>query len=390
MPITLITGLPGHGKTLYTLATYRDIAAKMGRPVYYNGIKDLKLPWTEIEPEAWETLPPTSILIVDEAQFKLPLRGRGTPAEWIERLAVHRHAGIDIVLITQNPMLIDSFVRRLVDRHFHVVRKFGTKFATIHEFANGVCDQVAKSRNGSITHEWRYPKDVFDLYHSAEVHTVKSRIPARVWLFLVLPFLLLGLGWYIYHRLTPAAVADRSMGAAGSAGAAASAPGPGIVPAGVAGPGGLVAGSPQDVDAYLLAQKPRIPGLAYTAPVYDEVVKPTSAPYPAACVASKSVCRCYSQQATVLDVPDTLCRSIAGGGFFAAWNSAGERVQKTSGTSSPGQVVAGTSGEWAAPSAPVDGPASPVDAVPGRHRPVALAPSAAPVPAGPAGGRAAL
>jgi len=49
--ITLITGLPGNGKTLYTISFVKALAEKENRPVFYSGITDLALDWTEIEPE---------------------------------------------------------------------------------------------------------------------------------------------------------------------------------------------------------------------------------------------------------------------------------------------------------------------------------------------------
>ncbi len=88
-----------------------------------------------------------------------------------------------------------------MDRHFHVVRKFGTHSATIHEFPNGARENVASSREGSIRHEWRFPKAVFELYQSAELHTVKRRIPARVWLLLALPFVIGALCWFVWQRM---------------------------------------------------------------------------------------------------------------------------------------------------------------------------------------------
>jgi len=39
-------------------------------------------------------------------------------------------------------------------------------------------------------------------------------------------------------------------------------------------------------------------------------------------------CRCYSQQATRLDVPSLLCKQIASTGFFMAWDE--ERGEKPS------------------------------------------------------------
>ena len=147
MPITLVTGLPGHGKTLYSLARWKEEAEKDNRPVFHNGIKGLNLPgWQTWEPDNWEQLPPNALMVIDECQKAFPVRGRGQPPAWIENLSTHRHLGVDFVVITQNPMLMDSFVRRLVDRHFHIVRKFGTHFVTIHEFVNGCKENVDKSR----------------------------------------------------------------------------------------------------------------------------------------------------------------------------------------------------------------------------------------------------
>lgn len=314
MAITLVTGLPGHGKTLYTLFRWKTEAEKAGRPVFHNNIPGLNiLGWQVWDPKNWQQLPANALLIVDEAWRSFPVRGRGEPPEFIGELATHRHLGIDIVLIAQDPMLIDSFVRRLVDRHFHVVRKFGTHFATIHEYANGVKESVSKSRGDSIKHEWRYPKDVFAWYKSAEIHTVKRRIPMRVFVLLALPVLLGVLVWFIYQRMKPEHVQarmDAQMGITTPRGADGSR-------------------SPQQpvrsAEAmtplqYAHAYQPRVEGMPHTAPIYDEVTKPTQAPYPAACLASKVKCGCYSQQATKLDTPDALCRQIAAGGFFIAWS----------------------------------------------------------------------
>jgi zona occludens toxin len=324
MPIQLVTGLPGHGKTLYVLSKYLEVAGKEGRAVYYAGIKDLKLPWQEHDPEQWEALPPNSIFVIDEAQFKFPVRGRGQPPEWIERLAVHRHLGLDFVLITQNPMLIDVFVRRLCDRHFHVVRAFGLQRATVYEYVNGVHDAVARTRvaAGSIRHEWRYPARVFELYHSAEVHTVKRRVPARLWLLVVLPVLALAAAWFAVVRLSPNHAREVAEAAAASAPGGAAPAGSGR-PVGGSSPVGSGSSSSQrdrlTVAEYLEAHRPRVAGLAYTASVYDDVTKPTQAPWPAACVQSATRCQCYTAQATRLDVPADLCARIAGGGFFVAW-----------------------------------------------------------------------
>lgn len=324
MPITLITGLPGHGKTLYALARWKDEAVKLGRRVFHNNINGLNIPgWEVWKLEDWQNLPAGAIMIVDEAQFSFPTRGRGAPDPWVERLTTHRHLGLDFVVITQNPMLLDSYVRRLVDRHFHVVRKFGTHMVTIHEFANGVKENVGSSREGSIKHEWRFPKAVFELYKSAELHTVKSRIPMRVWIMVAAPLVFLVLAYFAYLRLNPSAQQKRiddQMGVTAlHAEKNVSRSGPSGSPAG---PGRETLSPLEYAQSYL----PRVEGLPHTAPAYDEVTKPTQAPYPAACIASAVKCVCASQQGTRLDTPESLCRQIANGGFFVAWSNRVEQA----------------------------------------------------------------
>lgn len=311
MPMTLVTGLPGSGKTLYTLARWKPLADKEGRPVFHNNIPGLNIPnWQVWDVERWQDLPPGSILIVDEAQFAFKVTGRGQTPEWVQKLAVHRHGGLDIVFITQHPMLLDVFVRKLCDRHFHVMRKFGLRWATIHEFASGVNESPNKSRKGSIRHDFRYPKEVFGWYKSSELHTVQARIPMRLWVMLALPVIALLLGYFAFSRVRPDALkeqADKSVVAAGGK-------------AGSAREGGGGRMEPMTLEEYATAYRARVPGLAHTAPIYDDVTKPVVAPYPAACVSMKGRCGCYSQQATKLDVAADVCEQIVAGGYFVAWD----------------------------------------------------------------------
>ena len=332
MPISLVTGLPGHGKTLFTLNWVKEWAASKAeadsagnpRPVYYCNITGLRLDWTKIEVEDWRTLPPRAILVVDEAQYKFPLRGRGEPPEWIADLTRHRHWGIDIVLITQDPMLLDSFVRRLVDSHRHIVRRWGTEAAAIFEWRGGVQTNTARRGPPAVRSEWVYPKKAFDWYESAEAHTIKRRLPARFWWFLSILVGLPLLVGVIFWRLQPGQVAARvsgvAAGASASGGGSAPSAGFGASPGGPAGGPGGPASVMSSAD-WLAAYQPRVPGLPHTAPAYDQVTAPAEAPYPAACVMSSRSrrCLCYTQQGTKLATGDDLCRQIAEGGFFVPW-----------------------------------------------------------------------
>jgi len=335
--ITLITGLPGNAKTLFTLCFVKDMADKNpSRQVYYSGIRNLSLPWVniggyekqedgttrEVIPDGapvkggleWYLLPTGSIVVLDECQNYFRVRGQGQAVpRAVQEFETHRHRGIDIFLITQHPMLIDTNVRRLVERHFHCMRWFGLERSTVHEF-NGVKLEVDKSRNGSVRHEFKFPREAYKWYRSAEVHTVKSRVPKRVFFIAAIPVLLCALGYVLYDRMfkyaSGAGAAERIQGK--------DAPGQNVRPAGKGGNGSAPAVVLTSAE-YIAAFKPRIEGLAHTAPVFDEVMKPAQAPTPAACIASVNSCKCYTEQATYLPMPADVCKQIVQHGYFRYW-----------------------------------------------------------------------
>lgn len=311
MAIELVTGLPGNGKTLHTLARVKAWAEKDNRPVYYSGIRDLMLPWTEIDPEKWYDCPANSIIVIDECQrvFRPRSFGSNVP-EYVSRLETHRHQGLDIVLITQHPMLCDPSIRRLAGKHLHVVRKFGMAAATIHEWGSvrENCDKPS-GRADSVKHHWKYDKSAYQFYKSAETHTVKRNIPFRLYvLFVFIPLILAFLGYRFYSsvrsKTTTAPAASASGARAQTLRAPSSKDQPGYLD------------PVADARKYVFERSPRVAGLAHTAPIYDDVTRPTTAPVPAACIQVRGVCKCFSQQATALDVHPDQCRAIVAGGYF--------------------------------------------------------------------------
>jgi hypothetical protein len=312
MAITLVTGLPGHGKTLWTLARLKPLAEAENRPVFHNDIPGLVIDgWQVHQASDWHDLAATSYMVIDECQKVFPIRARSSAVPvHVAELETHRHKGIDLYLITQHPMLIDTNVRKLVDRHFHVVRTFGLKRATVYEFPSGVQDSPEKNKgkSGVVRHEWAYPKRSFDWYRSAEVHTVKARVPLRVWMYGLVALLIPLLIWFCWHRL----YVQHGLGdAAAAPGQAASVPGrtpPGRAP----GQGNTRQADVLTEREYLARFAPRIPGLAFSAPIYDDLTRPVEAPYPSVCAyAPDFPCRCWSQRGFKLVVQKSLCEQLA-------------------------------------------------------------------------------
>ncbi|WP_439682485.1 Zona occludens toxin N-terminal domain-containing protein [Cupriavidus oxalaticus] len=322
---TLITGLPGNGKTLYTIDMVKQLAEKEGRPVYYHGINELALPWTPLEKqEDWPDVPAGSIVVLDEAQKAFRTRANGAVVpRHVAELETLRHRGITLFLITQHPMLIDNNARRLCGRHLHLVRKFGAQSSVVHEW-NAVrenCDKPA-GRKDSQKKDFKYPKSVYGLYKSAEVHTVKRKIPRKV--LMIIPCVLAAvaiLGYVGYRKVYQPMHGESEEATAIKAGAKQ----PGQI---AYGQGDGRARSLTTAE-YIASYTPRIAGLDYTAPVYDELTKPKRVPVPAACVTFKGGCNCYTQQGTRLAVGKDQCAQIVQTGFFMAFDPDGQQAQQS-------------------------------------------------------------
>lgn len=330
----LTTGANGSGKTLFTLKDVRDLQLATGRPVYYYGFTP-KQPihdfgWLPFEPQNWQELPNGSICIIDECQRPMPVRGTGKPPSWIEMIPEdHRKRGFDFFLITQHPMNMDAFIRRTVaspgwHRHFKASSMGDTSNELKWPFVKDQPQHANSGRDGEVTSR-PFPREVYEWYDSASQHTAIKRIPAKVWyaigLLCLLPLLIGGAFWLHYSQYSKAAKAEL-VPAEKSKSATEATPGMVSAPS-----GGSVRGQARESRAmstseYYAHYTPRIPDLAYTAPAYDGVTAPTEAPYPAACIATKARCQCYSQQATRLPVSDATCREIAAGGFYVAWRQA--------------------------------------------------------------------
>jgi zona occludens toxin len=328
--IELITGLPGNAKTLYTIGHVMRRAEAEGRPVYYAGIKELKLDWTPIDPMKWMECPAGSIIVIDEAQKIFRNRSLGTqPGPHVTELEEHRHRGIDMYLITQHPSLIDPAVRRLSGVHRHMIRIFGMEASTVHKWS-AVVDTPDKShcRKDSEKERWAFDKSLYGLYKSAEVHTMKRSIPWKVWVVLAAPVALGLAGWWVYSS-TVGKHKKPEQGAPAHARSAQQS-GPAGRPRGSAGnqsaTDGARAPDPlEDAKQYVYMNTPRVVGLQHTAPKYDELTKPVRVPVPAACIQFRGKCNCLTQQGTPMDVKESMCIEFARNGFFEEFDPEGDR-----------------------------------------------------------------
>lgn len=314
----LITGANGAGKTLNTLKWIRERSVKEGRPVCHNGrfepVEGGELStWKHIDIKDWQAEPDGTIFLVDECHNDFPLRPPSSqPPEYIRMLAEHRRRGFDFYLVTQHPQNIDSFVRRLIGSpgwHRHLKRAFGGDLVSVCEWpaVNPNCEKDGSGKTGTVSMQ-AFPKEVYGWYRSASLHTGKKKIPRAVWMLLACALLVPLLGWWAVSNVMKTTLKDAPAGKEASAAAV---------------PGVAVAAARQKtaltVNEYIDSRIPRLSDFPQTAPAYDEVTRPKQAPYPAACVQMRDVCKCYSQQATVLHVSAMVCLQIVKNGYFVDW-----------------------------------------------------------------------
>lgn len=304
MAVFLFTGLPGHGKTLNAIR-FVDTEFK-DRPVYQSGIKELKLPWNDLDdPKFWFNVPDGSVVLIDECQrvFK-PRQPGSTIPQYVSEFETHRHRGLDIVLITQHPNLIDAHVRRLIDTHHHLIRQFGMQASTQYTGTSGVFDpKNYHEKKDSIKKRISFDKKYFNVYKSAEIHTVKRRLPLKMFIpiFLVI---FVGSLFAVFANSMHDRVQDAEPVQSDG------------LPDHTPGSAPTKERAPLSVQEYAQQLTPRFENLPFTAPAYDELRDVKAYPWPS-CVASKlRGCTCYSQQASKLNIDQATCEGIVKNGLF--------------------------------------------------------------------------
>lgn len=324
--IYLFTGSPGASKTLNVIKFICEDKAFKDRDIYYHRIKELTLPWIRLDEEevmAWNTLPEGAVLIVDEAQYLMPVRDPRKPLpEWILKMSEHRHKGYDLVFITQSPMLLDAGFRRFVGRHTHIERVFGMESARHLTWEKCVTEiEDYHKRKEAVVKRVGFDKKYFGVYKSAEVHTHKRKIPAKAFVpFVMLAAAICAILYLINSWNSKGAASSQQKSSINS-----SQPTNPIESIGDVLSGGKGLNATKQPHAtkeeYIALHTPRIADVPWSAPVYDELTQPKSFPRPQCVRFNKTedkpeVCKCFTQQATPLDISVEACNRYVNHGYF--------------------------------------------------------------------------
>lgn len=332
--ITLITGVPGSGKTLMAVS---DLSKKVdkewaGRKIFIHGIPELTIP-TEPIPEGhtiqdmhvWLKWPENngSIVVIDEAQNIFPPRSAGSKTpEIVEWLHVHRHSGVDIILITQMPGRIDKQVRDLVGAHYHIHKTpLGVRMRYFWDY----CENNPKSGMKNARPElYKFDKKAFGLYKSAEIHTkVKTPKSRVIW---VIPVALIVFGFTAYmgySLLSGLGSSEKDVVENSSLSSVVEVQSDDLKKSvkdksAMAGQeiGGQIAPS-QNKNLTEEMLKPKIEGMVESKPLYDQIRQVKQLEYPVACISGgKSGCSCYSSQGTaVKEIDKKTCNDYVKNGM---------------------------------------------------------------------------
>ena len=217
MPIILITGANGHGKGQFIIKKILEIQdendklekqGKPRRPIFANihgvnspNVKPLKdvqpLPENpyiffgkqdnpdDPPPDNYFVPPIGSIFIYDEAQkidWIQQKAGALSTDKRVKSLEEHRHAGLDIYLLTQSPNYIHSHIQGLVSPHYYLERPLGMPMTNVFMFnkfqARPELSSVKKKADDHQT--MPIGKKLGAYYQSSAEHNMKSTIPAKL------------------------------------------------------------------------------------------------------------------------------------------------------------------------------------------------------------------
>lgn len=321
--IYLFTGLPRNGKTLNLIKFACENEQFKDRQVYYYGLDGCTIDsWIELTREQLEDwhnfLPDNSILFVDECQkiWRAGTSNNRLPAHLVE-LEEHGHKGIDILCTAQSTKQLHVMFKELVQMHRHIVRIHGTESYNSWEYTGAKANPIAKSQVAEAQKSSGFfDKSYYGKYKSASTHNIKASFPKKPFVITGLAVLALSVvSWYLPSvfgvgddvAVDVESVPQVSVDQASDVGRTFS-------------PFGSRSNK-DDVEfntEFILKQlTPVILNRPDTAPVYSDLWDAKD--YPRSQCVSRSpdnggLCRCYSQQATRMNVDQQTCNYIMANG----------------------------------------------------------------------------
>lgn len=218
MTITIITGVPGSGKSAAAVDLIRIEAAK-GRKVYADGVDDLVVEHELItDVRQWHkpgVVDDGSLIFIDEAQRHWRPAGAGSKVpDDIAEFETHRHRGLDFIIVTQHTGLLHANIRKLCARHIHIRDAGAWLGRWWYEWPSHANTDNFKS--APIKKKYSLPKSVFHLYKSATLHIKPVRSLPRSVMLLGVALILGGwLAWIAYGSISKRIAPPPAPGAVG-------------------------------------------------------------------------------------------------------------------------------------------------------------------------------
>jgi zona occludens toxin len=319
--IYLYTGSNGSGKTLNCI---KFICEKLNppskgndfgdRPVFYYspdnqplGIKEAGiLDWTELTKDQvldWHNIiPDGAILFIDEFRNVWGWRSHkeNTPPS-VDLLSEHRSKGLDFVLTAQKPSSqFDPAIQGFIEEHRHLSGVKGlskSRHYIYQEFCSNPMNPPKLQIDSMEKEVHKFDKNYFPFYRSASVHTKVQRLPVLKLIAFALFFPIVGfLGWTGYNSFASIGDSESVESSVNSS----------------------TSTNSSYQDDYYSDLEPRLDGLRFTAPRYDDLEVVAERPTVDACFwrIERDDCRCVTSQGTPAFVPHEFCMSVVEHGLF--------------------------------------------------------------------------
>lgn len=282
-----------------------------------------------------------AIILIDEAyeHGMFPRRPPGRPVpRHVERVAKHRHFGIDFIMICQSPgKQMDDFLHDLIEEHYHVRRRYGLPFVHIKRWDR--FEPKPDKAEALTTKRRKYPRHIFKLYTSTRYDTSERRVPWFYWAAGAVFLLTIAIGVVAFNRVHDRINGDVVMPASDPVAPRADGAGATAAKGGYPGSAATGRGTP---DEYVSAFMPRVPGQPWSAPAYDSVLSlPSSPPRVFCMVAGPGIdsrgesrglsCGCITEQGTRYEVEFDTCAVIARYGQYEPYLQSGQASPSGSG-----------------------------------------------------------